>query len=217
MLSKGSMQDWRDYNMDIVISDLSKSYGEKIVLDGFSAVVPENKMTFIMGPSGCGKTTLINILMGLVNKDNGTITGVPLRKSAVFQEDRLCESFNAVSNVRLVCDNKIKNQEIIFNLEKIGLEGNILKPVIELSGGMRRRVAVVRAIMARSDIIFMDEPFKGLDDKTKAETMQYVAENTKNKTVIIVTHDIDEAKSLGRKIISMGSLDSIPYNNSKLL
>ncbi|NLE26293.1 MAG: ABC transporter ATP-binding protein, partial [Clostridiaceae bacterium] len=178
--------------MDIVISELSKSYGDNIVLDRYSAVIPENRITFIMGPSGCGKTTLINILMGLIHKDNGTVTGVPSNKSAVFQEDRLCENFNAVSNVRLVCDNRIKNEEIILHLEKIGLKDNLGKPVIELSGGMRRRVAVVRAILAKSDIIFMDEPFKGLDDKTKAESMQYVVDNTKNKTVIIVTHDIDE-------------------------
>lgn len=200
--------------MDIVISELSKSYGDNIVLDEFSAVIPENKMTFIMGPSGCGKTTLISILMGLADMDSGTITGVPLLKSAVFQEDRLCESFNAVSNVRLACEKRTKNKEIISHLEKIGLKDNLYKPVIELSGGMRRRVAVVRAIMARSDIIFMDEPFKGLDDKTKAKTMQYVAENTKNKTVIIVTHDIDEANCLGGKIIAMKNLGSVSYNNN---
>lgn len=199
--------------MNIVISELSKSYGDNIVLDRYSAVIPENRMTFIMGPSGCGKTTLINILMGLIHYDNGTVTGVPSHKSAVFQEDRLCENFNAVSNVRLVCDNRIKNEEIISHLEKIGLKDNLSKPVIELSGGMRRRVAVVRAILAKSDIIFMDEPFKGLDDKTKAETMQYVVDNTKNKTVIIVTHDTDEANFLGGEIITMGYLDSISYNN----
>lgn len=199
--------------MDIVISEISKSYGEKIVLDGFSTVIPKNKMTFIMGPSGCGKTTLINILMGLIQKDKGIVSGVPSHKSAVFQEDRLCESFNAVSNVRLVCDNKVKNQEIILNLEKIGLNDHMLKPVIELSGGMRRRVALVRAIMAGSDIIFMDEPFKGLDEKTKEKTMQYVADNIGNKTVLIVTHDIDEANFLGGKIIEMEHSGSVTYNN----
>jgi len=189
--------------MDIVISGLSKRYGEKTVLKNFNAIIPEKKMTFIMGPSGCGKTTLINILMGLVEKDGGTITGVPLLKSAVFQEDRLIESFNAVSNVRLVCESRVKNKDIILHLEKIGLENNTSKPVIELSGGMKRRVAIVRAVLARSDIIFMDEPFKGLDDKTKERTMQYVADYTKNKTVIIVTHDKDEADFLGGDIIPM--------------
>ena len=89
----------------------------------------------------------------------------------------------------------------------------MLKPVIELSGGMRRRVALVRAIMAGSDIIFMDEPFKGLDEKTKEKTMQYVADNIGNKTVLIVTHDIDEANFLGGKIIEMEHSGSVTYYN----
>ncbi|MGI6123050.1 MAG: ATP-binding cassette domain-containing protein [Acetivibrionales bacterium] len=194
--------------MSIVISELSKSFGENIVLNKFSANIPENKTTFIMGPSGCGKTTLINILMGLMREDSGAVTGLPTNKSAVFQEDRLCESFNAVSNVRLVCEKKIKDEEIYSHLAEIGLRDDLAKPVIELSGGMRRRVAVVRAILAKSDIIFMDEPFKGLDDNTKEKTMQYVADNTKNKTVIIVTHDIDEAKAIGGEIITMGLRES---------
>lgn len=190
--------------MSIVISELSKSFGENIVLSQFSANISENKVTFIMGPSGCGKTTIINILMGLIKEDSGTITGIPAHKSAVFQEDRLCESFNAVSNVRLVCDKKIKRDEIVSHLERIGLKDNLSKPVIELSGGMRRRVALVRAVLAKSEIIFMDEPFKGLDDETKKRTMKYVTDNTKNKTVIIVTHDTEEADYLGGEIINIG-------------
>ena len=133
--------------MDIVISEISKSFGENIVLNKFSANIPENKTTFIMGPSGCGKTTLINILMGLMREDSGAVTGLPTNKSAVFQEDRLCESFNAVSNVRLVCEKKIKDEEIYSHLAEIGLRDDS-KSCIELSGGMRRRVAVVRAILA---------------------------------------------------------------------
>ncbi|MGI6085111.1 MAG: ATP-binding cassette domain-containing protein [Acetivibrionales bacterium] len=199
--------------MSIEISGLSKSFDQNIVLNGFSARIPKNKTTFIMGPSGCGKTTLINILMGLIDADGGTVTGVPKYKSAVFQEDRLCESFNAVSNVRLVCERKIKDEEIRSHLEKIGLKDNLRKPVIELSGGMRRRVAIVRAVLAKSDIIFMDEPFKGLDDETKEKTMEYTADNTKNKTVIIVTHDIEEAKYFGGEIITMGAA-GYNYNQS---
>ncbi|NLB77638.1 MAG: ABC transporter ATP-binding protein [Clostridiaceae bacterium] len=190
--------------MSIVISELSKSFGENIVLSDFSANILEHKTTFIMGPSGCGKTTLINILMGLIKEDSGITTGIPAHKSAVFQEDRLCESFNAVSNVRLVCDKKTKRDEIVSHLERIGLKDNLSKPVIELSGGMRRRVALVRAVLAKSEIIFMDEPFKGLDDETKKRTMKYVTDNTKNKTVIIVTHDTEEADYLGGEIINIG-------------
>lgn len=189
--------------MDIVISELTKSYNQKLVLDKFSCVFRQNERTFIMGPSGCGKTTLINIIMGLIPYDSGIIKGIPAYKSAVFQEDRLCETFNAISNVRLVCDKKIKDQDIISHLESIGLKGDLSKPVNVLSGGMRRRVAIVRAILSKSDIIFFDEPFKGLDIETKKNAMDYLVENTINKTTIIITHDIDEVKALGGELISM--------------
>lgn len=189
--------------MAIVISELTKKFGNNLVIDRFSAVIEENERTYIMGPSGCGKTTLINIMMGLVPYDSGIIKGVPELKSVVFQEDRLCETFNAVSNIRLVCSSKVKNEDIISHLERIGLKEDINKPVIELSGGMRRRVSIVRAILAESDILFLDEPFKGLDIERKKNVMDYLVDNTKNKTTIIVTHDIEDAKVLGGNIVKM--------------
>ena len=188
--------------MDIVISDLVKSFGDNLVLDRFSAEIKKGAVTCLMGPSGCGKTTLINILMGLLEADSGTVTGVPQLKSAVFQEDRLCESFNAVSNVALVCGKKADKGEIKAQLECIGID-DFVKPVGEFSGGMKRRVAVVRAIMAESDILFLDEPFKGLDEDTKRETMQYVKDNIGGRTVILVTHNIDEVEELGGTLIRM--------------
>lgn len=189
--------------MDIIISELTKSYGENIVLDNFNGVVKKKERTFIMGPSGCGKTTLIHIMMGLVGYDSGVMTGVPEAKSAVFQEDRLCEPFNAVSNVRLVCGKKIKKQDIIAHLARIGLKDDLSKPARELSGGMRRRVAIVRAILAKSDILFLDEPFKGLDVETKKNVMDYLVENTIGKTTVIVTHDMEDVQALGGHVITM--------------
>lgn len=180
--------------MDIVISGISKKYGGNVVFEDFSARIEKNKTTFITGPSGCGKTTLINMLMGLINPDSGSISGVPALKSAVFQEDRLCETFNAVSNVRMVCDKRIKNSVIIEHLERVGLKGSLSKPVAEFSGGMKRRVAIVRAVMAKSEILFLDEPFKGLDSENKKLVMEYLEENTREKTVIMVTHDTDLVK-----------------------
>ncbi|MEG6614310.1 ATP-binding cassette domain-containing protein [Pseudoclostridium thermosuccinogenes] len=189
--------------MDIVVSEITKRFGSNLVLDRFSATFPKSELTFLMGPSGCGKTTLLNILMGFISPDEGTISGVPELKSAVFQEDRLCESFNAVSNVRLACDRKVDKNTIISHLERIGLKGSLSKPVSELSGGMKRRVAIVRAMLAESDILFLDEPFKGLDDETKKTTIQYVKDNMGKRTVIMVTHDMDEVKALGGRLITM--------------
>jgi len=189
--------------MGIIVSEVSKSFGSNLVLDRFSAIFPENELTIIMGPSGCGKTTLLNILMGFISPDTGSVSGVPAHKSAVFQEDRLCESFNAVSNVRLVCDRKVDKNTIITHLERIGLKGSLSKPVSDLSGGMRRRVAIVRAILAESDVLFLDEPFKGLDDETKKTVMQYLKDNIGKRTVIMVTHDMDEVKALDGRLITM--------------
>lgn len=189
--------------MDITVTNLSKNFGTNHVLNGFNAIFPEHSLTCIMGPSGCGKTTLLNILMGFMRPDGGTVTGVPREKSAVFQEDRLCEGFNAVSNVRLVCDRKVDKGKIISHLEKIGLKGSLKQPVRELSGGMKRRVAIVRSILANSNVLFLDEPFKGLDINTKKEVIQYLKDNLQGRTVIMVTHNIDEVEALGGKLITI--------------
>jgi NitT/TauT family transport system ATP-binding protein len=98
--------------------------------------------------------------------------------------------------VRLVCDKRVDDAKIISHLERVGLKDSCKKPVRELSGGMKRRVAIVRAILAPSEILFLDEPFKGLDDETKKATMEYVKENIVGKTVIMVTHNIEEVRAL---------------------
>lgn len=194
--------------MDIVVSNLTKSFGSNRVLDGFNATFREHEVTCIMGPSGCGKTTLLHILMGLLRHDSGLVQGVPQLKSAVFQEDRLCEGFNAVANVRLVCDERVADQQIRLHLANIGLAGSWEQPVSELSGGMKRRVAIVRAMLATSDILFLDEPFKGLDDKTKQATMQYMKDNIKGRTVIMVTHSLDEVRAFDGQLLLMPGKDN---------
>lgn len=189
--------------MDIVVSGISKSFGTKIVLHKYNAVFPAHSTTCIMGPSGCGKTTLLRILMGLLPPDTGSVIGVPQLKSAVFQEDRLCESFSAVANVRLVCDKSITDRQIVQQLDKFGLQGSLSQPVSELSGGMRRRVAIVRALLADSEVLFLDEPFKGLDAETRRVTMRHVQESVRGKTVIMVTHSREEAVAIADRVIEM--------------
>ena len=121
-----------------------------------------------MGPSGIGKTTLAKILMGLTKPDKGRIEGMTGRKlAAVFQEDALIEHWDAVKNIQLVCQGSISREMIQDEFDCIGLKDYNDKPVSQLSGGMRRRVAILRSIMAESDFIIMDEPFKGLDDGLK--------------------------------------------------
>lgn len=152
-----------------------------------------------MGRSGCGKSTLLNIMMGLLEKDSGELYGIPEKISAVFQEDRLCEEFSAYTNIRLSCPDE-KKDEIIPALRRLGLGDSIDKRVSTLSGGMKRRVAILRAILSDWDLLIMDEPFKGLDENTRMDVIDYVREKIKGRTAVMVTHDEEDIKDIqGRK------------------
>ena len=188
--------------MDIIIKNLCKSYGENTVLENLDAVIESGKITCLMGPSGEGKTTLLNILMGLEKADSGIIENLPQNKSAVFQEDRLCESFSAFTNVKIVSD-CLADKTILAHLEQVGLGEAVNQKVSTLSGGQKRRVALVRALLAEKDILFLDEPFKGLDEDTKNIAADYLLRNTAGTTVVMVTHDIDEANKLGAKVLNL--------------
>jgi len=187
---------------DIILENITKSFnGGRKVLDNLSLTVPIGKTTCIMGESGSGKTTLLRIIAGLEKEFDGKISGLPKRISFVFQEDRLCEEFSAISNLRLVANKKVSKETIISHLTELGLDDSLKKPVSEFSGGMKRRVAIARAIIFNADLLILDEPFKGLDDKLKTSVMDYVKKHTVDKTVICVTHDEDEAKYLGAETV----------------
>lgn len=190
--------------MNINIRNLTKKYGKKEIFKNFSLEIETGKVTALMGKSGFGKTTLIRILMGLEKYDEGKITGLENQKiSTVFQEDRLCENLSAITNISIVCEKETSIREISVELEKIGLKESQNKPVKTLSGGMKRRVAIIRCIMAKSDIIIFDEPLKGLDEITKKNVTRYLKEKIRGKTVIIVTHDIEEARQLDGTIVNL--------------
>ncbi len=183
----------------ICIKNVYKSYDGKKVLDGVSLEIPEGRSICLMGPSGCGKTTLLNVLLGLEAADGGSISGVPERTAVVFQEDRLFEDFTVLSNVKAVSD-----RETALKLVKaLGLAGSEKKPVRELSGGMKRRAAIARCIAFNGDFVVMDEPFKGLDEGTKAKVLALVRSALSGKTALVVTHDAEEAKALSAEVVTM--------------
>lgn len=191
--------------MDIVIDKVSKSFDGKKVLCEFSLVIKHNSNVCIMGESGSGKTTLLNLLCGIIKLDTGTIHGIRGRKiSMVFQDDRLAEDFTVYRNIKLVCDKQVNKKIVSEALECVGLSKSIINDKIStLSGGMKRRVSILRALMCDSEVVMMDEPTKGLDDANKQIVIDYILSKCKNKTLLWVTHDIEEAKRVSDEIIQI--------------
>ncbi len=180
---------------DIILKNVNKSFGDNVVLDNFSACFPYKKTSTIMGASGKGKTTLLNLLLGIHKVDSGSITGLADKKVvAVFQEDRLLENLSALTNIYITT--KKDKKQIIKALEEIGLGDFIYEECKNLSGGMKRRVSILRALLSDSDVLIFDEAFKGLDEKTKATVINLVKKYTEDKTLLLVTHIKQEIKDL---------------------
>lgn len=192
--------------MDIKLLHIYKQFDNKPVLKDLSITFSEGRISCLMGSSGIGKTTLINLIMGLEEPDSGEITGLEDKViSPVFQEDRLIEHWDALDNIKLVCPKDVSDKIIEEELFKIGLFEDRKKPVIALSGGMRRRVALLRALLSKGNLLILDEPFKGLDDELKNKVIEYVKEKTKGNTVIVVTHDLKDAELLEAIQVRMGT------------
>ena len=139
-------------------------------IDGVSLRVQSGEFVVVCGESGCGKTTLLRLILGLETPDGGEIAGVPARRAAVFQEDRLCPQLTALENVLLISGRK-KEREARDMLARLGLGESLAVPAAELSGGMRRRCALARALCAEFDLLVFDEPFKGLDEANRRAAM----------------------------------------------
>lgn len=189
---------------DIQLHHISKAFDGKQVLQDVNLTLPAGKRTCIMGPSGCGKTTLLHILCGLTAPDQGTVENRPERISMVFQENRLCEDFSALENVRMVARNQEEKAREL--LQKLGLEEDLFKRVSALSGGMKRRVAIARALLFDAPLLVMDEPFKGLDEETKEAVMQTVMAETAGKTLLFITHDEEEAQRFADQVIVLKAM-----------
>ena len=181
---------------------LCKSFDNKPVITNFSMAFAPGGRYAPMGPSGCGKTTLLMLLAGLLKPDAGRVKGLEgLRLSAVFQENRLLEQMTARGNVCFATG--APRAEADKLLLRLGLEeSSLCQPVSAFSGGMKRRAALCRALLAEYDVLFLDEPYKGLDESTKAKVQAVVQEMTQGKTVLLVTHDRADAQ--GYQVVEMG-------------
>lgn len=171
----------------IRFSHVNKTFDGRAILRDLNLMIPRGAAVCVIGPSGCGKTTLLRMLMRLDQPSSGTITNIPDRVSAVFQEDRLCENMTAIANVRLTADvDRAQCEDLLISL---GLSDALTRPVAELSGGMKRRVAIARALARESDLLLMDEPFSGLDEAAAATASKVIRARAADRTLIWTAHE----------------------------
>ena len=182
----------------IELKNVTKKYGDKTVYDDFNLSLDSGRITAVLGESGSGKTTLLNMIGGLTDYE-GEVTGVSKPVSFVFQRDMLVRNLTVGENVRLVAE----NSDVESALEQFGLAGAADKYPEQLSAGMARRVAIIRAFAFPSDTVLMDEPFVNLDVALKYYLTEKVKRAVKSagKTAVIVTHDVKEAVSVADRII----------------
>ena len=188
----------------ISVKKLRKSYGEQVVLDGVTFDATPQQITCIMAPSGVGKTTLLRILMGLESQDDGTVSLPPdCRWAAVFQEDRLLEHLTAMENLRFVLGHELDEGEAECLLRELGLSEVAGKAVRDFSGGMKRRLALARALLAPSDALALDEPFAGLDEENRERAIACIRSRTAGKIVLLVTHNEDDVIGLNAGLLRL--------------
>ncbi|MCL2843610.1 MAG: ATP-binding cassette domain-containing protein [Oscillospiraceae bacterium] len=180
---------------------LSKSFDGKIVLDDFCLTLPTSGIVVLMGPSGCGKTTLMRLLAGLETLDSGRIVCEKQRLSMVFQEDRLLGGVTALGNILAVLGRHDEALAMAW-LTRMGIEDACHLLPIELSGGMRRRLSIARAMAYEGDLMLLDEPFAGLDDTTREQIYPHLFdEKYTDRLTILITHDRGEAERFANRLI----------------
>ena len=186
------------------ISHLTKRFGEKTLFEDLDLTLTAPAV--LWAPSGWGKTTLLRILMGLETPTSGTVQGVG-KVSAVFQEDRLCPQLTAVENVVLVLPgpmNQYKKQ-IERDFQQLGLDDAALSlPARKLSGGQKRRAALLRALWAESDTLLLDEPFTGMDPAAMKKAAAMLKARCGAKPALLATHDQAAIRELGWRVIELG-------------
>lgn len=191
----------------ISLNNITKRYNNLTVLKNFNLNFEENEITCLFGPSGIGKTTIANILAKLELFDEGNITGIENAVySYVFQEPRLLNWYSVYENIDFVLKdiyNPVERKKTVeYYLDMVELTNFKNYKINALSGGMSQRVSLARAFAYPSNILIMDEPFKGLDIKLKQELIYSFEKlwQKSKRTVLFITHDVEEAAYLSNTI-----------------
>ena len=190
----------------LTIEHLTKQFGEKTLFRDLCLTV--DGPAVLWAPSGWGKTTLLRILMGLDTPTAGRVRGVG-RAAAVFQEDRLCPQLTALQNVTLVLPGSEKQykEKLKVDFQQLGMDAAALAlPAARLSGGQKRRTALLRALWAPSDTLLLDEPFTGMDPDTLAAAAALLRTRCGTEPVLLATHDREAIRLLGWPVIELEAL-----------
>lgn len=199
------------------------AYETTPTLEQISLEIPAGQFVTLLGSSGCGKSTLLRLIAGLQSPSRGSlrwngnnITGPSLERGVVFQDYALFPWMSVVDNIAIAVgkarpqlNKAARREEAKEYLRKVGLESAIGKHPFELSGGMRQRAAIARALALGSPLLLMDEPFGALDPVNRARLQDMLLEiweaATPRTTIVFVTHDIDEALYLSDRVVIFGS------------
>ncbi len=196
--------------MSLSINNLKKSFGEKIIFEGFSYEFPVVGVYALRGESGVGKTTLLRIILGLDKNYSGSVVGGGFEScSATFQEYRLFGTLSAVDNLLISYSKKDaaakeRAYKLLYELGFSESEANARPD--ELSGGMKQRVSIARALLGKGDILILDEPTKELDSELCERVCKMIKQEGERRLVIVVTHRDEDLDMMSAKVIQIEQL-----------
>ncbi len=188
----------------IALDKVDFAYGSKPVLERVSLVFPAAGTVCLFGPSGCGKTTILRLLAGLEVPAGGTVRGVDeLRAAVVFQENRLLPWIPVWENVAMVHHGSDARERAMDCLERVGLADSAKAYPAQLSGGMRRRAAIARALAFDADFLLLDEPFTGLDETLWRGIAAEIRRVYADRLIVLITHIPAEAQAMKAAVLPL--------------
>ncbi len=198
------------------VNNISHSFDDTKILDDISFTLNQGEIISILGASGCGKTTILQICANILKQTNGDITNSFKSSSFVFQEPRLLPWQNAIENISLPLKelNLTKNEMYKKAKDialKLGLnEKDFKKYPKDLSGGMKQRISLARALVVKPNVLFLDEPFSALDIGLKKDIFNILTTLIKEQklSILFITHDLLEAVKLSDEVIIFKSFDT---------